>query len=69
MVKLTDGQRAVLVQAFPAIGHLAVGGLVFGQFLREQPFSVGWAIVGFAAWTLAVTLAVVIAGAERWMNR
>ena len=39
MVKLTDAQRAVLVQAFPAIAHLGLGALVFGQFLRDQPFS------------------------------
>lgn len=69
MIKLPDGQRAVLVQAFPAIGHLAVGGLVFGQFLREQPFSVGLAFVGIAIWFVAVAFAVIVAGAERWMNR
>jgi hypothetical protein len=69
MLKLTDAQRAVLVEAFPAIGHLAVGGLVFGQFLREQPFSMRLAFIGIAIWFVAVAFAVIVAGAERWMNR
>jgi hypothetical protein len=59
----------VLVQAFPAVGHLAVGGLVFGQFLRQQTFSMGLAVVGIAIWVFTVALAVTFAGAERWMNR
>jgi hypothetical protein len=69
MRKLTDAQRAVLVQAFPAVGYLAVGGLVFGQFLREQTFSTGLVSVGIAIRVFTVGLAVVFAGAERWMNR
>jgi hypothetical protein len=69
MLRLTDAQRAVLVQAFPAVGHLAVGGLVFGQFLREQPFSMWLAFAGITIWGIAVTSAVMVAGAERWTNR
>jgi hypothetical protein len=69
MLKLTDAQRAVLVQAFPAVGHLAVGGLVFGQFLREQPFSIWLACAGIAIRGFAVAAAVMVAGAERWTNR
>ena len=69
MLKLTDAQRAVLVQACPAVGHLAVGGLGFGQFLRVQPFSMRLAFVGMAIWFVAVAFAVIVAGAERWMNR
>jgi hypothetical protein len=69
MIQLRDAQRAVLVQAFPVVGHLAVGGLVFGQFLREQPFSTRLAFIGIAIWFVAITLAVMVAGAERWMNR
>jgi hypothetical protein len=43
MLRLKKGQRAVLVQAFPAVANLAVGALVFGQLLRQQPFSFGLA--------------------------
>jgi hypothetical protein len=69
MLRLSDPQRAVLVQAFPAVGHVAVGGLVFGQFLREQPFSTWLALAGIVIWGFAVTVAVMIAGVERWTNR
>ena len=62
MIKLTDAQRAVLIQAFPAVGHLGLGALAFGQFLREQTFS-GWlAIAGIAIWVVCVAMAVVVAG-------
>ena len=63
MVKLTDAQRAVLIQAFPAIAHLALGALVFGQFLRQQPFWLASAGVGI--WLGFVSFAVVLAGEKR----
>jgi hypothetical protein len=61
MVKLTDAQRAVLVQAFPAVAHVAAGGLVFGQFLRAEPFSTGMALAGVAVWIGFVGVAVMLA--------
>jgi len=69
MLKLTDGQRAVLVQSFPAVGHLAVGGLVFGQFLRDQSYSLLLAAAGIAIWIVFVTWAVVLAGGKLWIRR
>lgn len=65
MLKLTEGQRAVLVQAFPAVGHLAVGGLVFGQALRDRPFSAWLALIGIGIWIVGVTVAIWLAGAGR----
>lgn len=65
MLKLTEGQRAVLVQAFPAVAHLGVGALVFGQFLRQQPFSVGLALGGVAVWVVFVSIAVALAAGKR----
>lgn len=62
MVKLTNAQRAVLTQAFPAVGHLGLGALVFGQFLRDQPFSLRLALAGIGIWLGFVTFAVVLAG-------
>ncbi|MGH9253615.1 MAG: hypothetical protein ACRD3C_03505 [Vicinamibacterales bacterium] len=61
MLRLTDAQRAVLVQAFPAVAHLAVGALVFGQFLREQPFSFLRMLAGIGIWVSFVSFAVVLA--------
>jgi hypothetical protein len=65
MLKLADGQRAVLVQALPAVGNLGVGALVFGQFLRQQPFSTMLALAGIGIWLWFVGLAVVLSGERR----
>jgi hypothetical protein len=65
MVKLTNAQRAVLTQAFPAVAHVAVGALVFGQFLRDQPFSFRLAFAGVGIWLWFVTMAVAVAGGKR----
>jgi hypothetical protein len=64
MVKLAEGQRAVLVQAFPAVGNLGIGALVFGQFLRQQPFSTMRALTGIGIWLGFIGFAVVLAGAK-----
>lgn len=65
MVSFTDAQRAVLVQALPAVAHLGLGALVFGQFLREQPFSFRMALAGVGVWVWFVSMAVVVAGVRR----
>lgn len=64
MVKLADGQRAVLVQAFPAVGNLGIGAMVFGQFLRHQSFSMLLALAGIGIWLGFIGFAVVLAGAK-----
>lgn len=61
MVRLTEAQRAVPVQAFPAVAHLGIGGLVLGQFLREPPFSIQLALGGMAVWIVLVGVAVFLA--------
>lgn len=68
MVKFTDAQRAVLVQAFPAVAHLGLGAMVFGQFLREQSFSFRMALAGIGMWLWFVSMAVVVAGAKAMTN-
>jgi uncharacterized membrane protein YbjE (DUF340 family) len=65
MLRLTDPQRAVLVHAIPAVANLAVGAMVFGQFLRQQPFSAGLAVAGIGFWFAFVGLTVVVAGGDR----
>ena len=65
MLRLTDAQRAVLVQAFPAFGHLAAGTLVFGQFIRQQPFSVVLALSSMAIWIVFVCTTLFIAGGKQ----
>ena len=65
MLKLADGQRAVLVQAFPAVGNLGIGAMVFGQFLRQQSFSMLLAFAGIGIWIGFVGFAIVLAGGKR----
>ncbi len=65
MLRLSDPQRAVLVQVFPAVANLAAGAMVFGQFLRQQAFSTGLAVTGIAFWLVFVGMAVVVAGGKR----
>ncbi len=65
MLRLTDAQRAVLVQAFPALAHLAAGTLVFGQFIRQQPFSVVLALSGMTIWIVFVSTTLFIAGGKQ----
>lgn len=65
MLRLKDAERAVLVQAVPAVAHLAAGTLVFGQFIRQQAFSIPLAFVGIAFWFAAIGLALLIAGGKK----
>jgi hypothetical protein len=65
MLRLSDAQRAALTQAFAAVAQLALGALVFGQFLRERPFSFGLAYVGVGIWFWFVGLALAAAGGRR----
>jgi hypothetical protein len=65
MLRLTDAQRAVLVQAIPAVANLGIGTMVFGQFLRQQSFSIGLALSGLSVWFVLVGLTVIFAGGKR----
>lgn len=65
MLKLTDRQRPVLVQTIPAVANLGVGTLVFGQFLRQEPFSIGLALAGTGIWVVLVSMTLVLAEGTR----
>ena len=49
----------------PAVANLGLGALVFGQFLRQQPFSFWLASAGIGIWLGFVSFAVVLAGEKR----
>jgi len=38
IVGLTTGQRRMLMDKLPDAANLALGGMVFGQFLGDRPF-------------------------------
>jgi len=65
MVRLTRDQRMVVLDKFPDVANLAVGALVFGQFLGEGPYSLGLAGAGIATGSALVVITLVIAGGSR----
>jgi hypothetical protein len=44
--------------------NLAVGGMVFAQFVTGEPFSLAVALVGIVVWCLLVGFAVVLTGGK-----
>lgn len=50
MVGLTTEQRRMLMDKLPDAANLALGGLVFGQFITDRPFSLVAGTLGVATW-------------------
>ncbi len=61
MLRLKRRQREVLLEKGPDTANLAIGGLVFGQVLNSEPFSIPIAIGGLAIWMVVMGLAVAFA--------
>ncbi len=57
MVRFAKEQRELLADKLPDAANVAVGALVFGQFLSERVFSVGVAVCGVGLWTFLLALA------------
>ena len=64
MLRLNVRQRTMLVEKVPDLGNLAVAGLVFGQLLGADAFSLRVALGGVALWFFGTGLAIVFAGEE-----
>ncbi len=54
MLDLTTEQRYLLIDKLPDAANVALGALVFGQFLSDAPFSLSLAAVGMALWVVPV---------------
>ena len=61
MVGLRPAYRRVLVAHLPELANIAIGSLLFGQFLSDRPYSVTLAIVGTAAWFALIALTFLVA--------
>ena len=61
---MTSGQRRLLVTHVPALGNLAAGSLLFGQFLAARPYSLALALIGCATWIVLFGLAFFFAAGE-----
>ncbi len=57
MLRLKREQRQLLADKLPDVANVAAGGLVFGQALSQERFSVDMAALGFATWLALMALA------------
>ena len=64
MIRLRSAQRRVLIAHLPELANVAVGSLLFGQFLSDRPYSLPLAAVGVASWALLIVVVFVIAEDE-----
>jgi hypothetical protein len=58
MVGLSREQRRTLADKLPDMANVAVGGMVFGQFLSDRPFSPLLALSGLVLWALVIATVV-----------
>ena len=65
MLQLTNRQRTVLIEHLPDAANVAVGGMFFGQFVADRPFSWVVALTGLVLWTTLVTLSLFLARRDR----
>ena len=49
----------------PDFANLAVGALLFGQFLGDRPFSLSLALCGLGSWAVLFAWAVVLAARKK----
>jgi hypothetical protein len=61
MLVLKQEQRALLAEKLADAANLAMGALVFGQFLGERSLSPLLAFVGFGLWIVFLGWAIVMA--------
>jgi hypothetical protein len=57
MVGLSREQRRMFIDRLPDAANMALGALVFGQFIGDRPFSFSVAIFGMVTWASLVATA------------
>lgn len=62
MLVLSRGQRELLADKLLDAANLAVGALLFGQFVTGSSFSLLVAMLGCAVWCLLSGLAIMLTG-------
>ena len=65
MLRLTERRRGLLTEKLPDLANLAIGALVFGQFLGAEPFSYRLLAMGILLWVVLMTAAWLGAGERR----
>jgi hypothetical protein len=64
MIRLRKRQRAMLVEKIPDLANLAAAGLIFGQFVSGQQFSLAIAVAGVVTWAGMIGWTLIIARDE-----
>jgi len=59
------GRQKFLIEKWPDLANLAMGGLVFGQFLSGDPLSLSVAIGSLAIWIVVMVFVLTLAGGPR----
>lgn len=65
MVDFDSKQRTLVADKLFDVASVAVGGMVFGQFLTERPFSILLAVIGLAIWVTLFVVSVAVEGRTR----
>ena len=65
MLDLDPRQRSLLADKLFDAGTVAAGGMVFGQFVADRPFSVVLGITGLTIWLALLITSVVLERRQR----
>jgi hypothetical protein len=65
MVRFTRGRRELLAEKVADLANFAVAGLVFGQAVGQQTFSLAVGLAGIGLWVGFLALAFAIKGGGR----
>ncbi|HEU5258503.1 MAG TPA: hypothetical protein VFU28_21100 [Vicinamibacterales bacterium] len=65
MIELNSKQRALIADKLFDVANVGVGGMVFGQFLSDHPFSVLLALTGLGIWVTLFVVSVAVEGRTR----
>ena len=60
MLRLSTERRALVADNLSNLANIAVGAMVFGPFLSDQPFSMEVIALGVAIWVCLVWCAAVV---------
>lgn len=61
MLRFTKRRRELLAGALPDTANVALGALVFGQLLSDQPYSLALAVAGIVIWFALIVVMLIIA--------
>jgi hypothetical protein len=65
VLDLNPRQRTLAADKLFDAGNVAAGGMIFGQFLADRPFSVLLAVTGLGIWLTFFIVSVLLEGRSR----